>query len=153
MRKVIAFIDNAREQNLGVLGHFLLLVSFCNIQHLCSDRDMVLADVGTFPRRPSLLSTTGAAPARAWLDLAALSPCLHNVTGECTILCNSVSLDHFPLPARTNINELSALMQDTQINKARIKRDLHSRGKQWSLVEWCHLLRSFATDLVRTCCF
>ena len=96
--RIAYIIDDAQEQNVCILGDFNIALGttfFTDIQHICGDHGMVLADV----RALSLTSFTHINQGcllRMWLDHMMLLPCLYNVMEECSLLYDSVSSDHFP---------------------------------------------------------
>lgn len=83
-----SLVDSAQEQHVCVLGDFNAAPGtpfFSDLQHMCEDRDMVVADVRTLPPTSSTHVNMGCL-SRTWLDHVVLSPCLHNALDGCTIL-------------------------------------------------------------------
>jgi len=96
--RLISIIDDAQEQNVCILGNYNAAPGtnvLTDIQRMCDNRDMVIADVRALPPTGFTHVSQGCL-SRTWLDHVVLSPCLNNVMDECSILYNSVSSDHFP---------------------------------------------------------
>ncbi|KAG0716019.1 hypothetical protein GWK47_010600 [Chionoecetes opilio] len=154
--RLASIIEDAEEQNVCILGDFNAAPGtafFTDIQRMCGDRDMVMADVRALPPT-SFTHVNQGCLSRTWLDHVLLSPCLFDVMDECSILYNSVSSDHFPLLVDFKVNGLPALTQVRQDNAARIKwdfRDKRKREEYGRVVT--ELLSGIAIDPVRVCCF
>ena len=154
--KLAAIIDNAQEQNVCIVGDFNAAPGteyYEDIQHMCSERDMVIADVRALP--PSTFTHVNhGCLSRTWLDHVVLSPCLYSVMDECTILYNSVTSDHFPLLVGLKVTGLPALAHVRQACESRVKwnfEDAAKREEYGRVVT--ELLRGVDIDPVRVCCF
>ena len=154
--RLASLIEDAQEQNICVLGDFNAAPGtefYDDVQNMCVERDMIMADTSTLPPT-SFTHVNHGCLSRAWLDHVVLSPCLYNVMDECTILYDSVSSDHFPLLVGININGLPALAQARQANVSRIKWDFDDKRKREEYGRVVtELLRGIAMDPVRLCCF
>ncbi len=154
--RLTSIIEDAQEQNICILGDFNAAPDtdfFTDIQHMCDDHDMVIADVRVLPPSSYTHVNQGCLSC-TWLDHVLLSPCLNEVMEECNILYNSVSSDHFPLIVGLKIAGLPMLTQASQATVASIRwdfQDLQKREEYGQVVT--ELLSSITMDPVRVCCF
>ena len=97
--RLASLIEDAQERNICILGDFNAAPGtefFTDVQRMCDDHGMVMADVRALPPT-SFTHVNQGCLSHSWLDHVVVSPCLDAVKEECTILYDSVSSDHFPL--------------------------------------------------------
>ena len=116
-------IEEAQVHNICIISDFNPAPNtglFGDIQLMCEECDLVIADVSTLPPG-SFTHVNQGCLSQTWIDHVILSSCLMSVMTDCNILYNSVSSDHFPLTVNLNVAGLPALRQMRQTNNDKVK--------------------------------
>ena len=97
--KIISIVNDTDVDSVCILGDFNASPSsshYCELQNICSEHDLVVADVACLPTN-SYTHVNNNSNSCSWLDHVVLSNNIVSSFDDCTIQYGGATSDHFPI--------------------------------------------------------